>query len=236
MDTELSVVILGYKAGKRLYGFVDKTIKLLNSSVPSWEIVLVGNYLENTNDDTPKVVEDIASTRDNIKFVAQPKQGMMGWDMRMGLDMAVGNYICLIDGDQQMPIEDIDRVYRKIKNDDLDFVKTYRQARYDGAARKFFSCMYNLLLRALFPGIDAKDVNSKPKIFKREAYDKMHLLSNDWFIDTEMAIQARRLKFKAGSIPTKFYKCEYRKSFIKFDTPFEFIKNLFYARIKEFFR
>jgi len=235
MYPEISVVILCYKAGQRTYNFVDRIVRLLNRSIPSWEIILVGNYFENSNDETPNVVKDIASKNKNIKAMAIPKQGMMGWDARNGLAMATGNYICIIDGDEQMSYRDIVRVYRKIKKEDLDFVKTYRAKRFDGTIRIIVSFIYNIIFILLFPGIKASDVNSKPKIIKKEILHKMNLTSNDWFFDAEMMIQVRRLKLKIGLIPAKFYKCNYRNSFVKFSAIFEFIKNLLYARFKEFF-
>ena len=64
----------------------------------------------------------------------------------------------------------------------------------------------------------------------------MHLASDDWFLDAEIIIKARRLKLKIGEVPTKFYKCEYRKSYVNWRAIFEFIKNLFFARIKEFLK
>ena len=233
---ELSIVILCYQTGERIRDFVDKVVKLIDSVVPSWEIVLVANYLENANDITPEIVKDISFKNKNIKYVARVKEGMMGWDAISGLEKAAGKYICLIDGDEQMPPEDIVRVYRKIKNDDLDLVKTYREVRYDGLFRRFISAVYNLLFNLFFPGTYVKDVNSKPKIFKKEAYDRMRLLSDDWFLDAEMIIQAKKLRFRIGDVPTKFYKCCYRKSFVKFNTIFEFIGNLLKARFEEFFK
>lgn len=235
MRPEISVVILCYGAGERAYDFVGKVERLLDRFVPSWEMVLIGNYWEGSGDKTPDVVKDIASRRENIKYVAIPKRGMMGWDARSGLEKADGDHICLIDGDEQMPYRDIVRVYRKIKKDNLDLVKTYRVVRYDGITRVFISVMYNLIFTALFPGIKARDVNSKPKIIKKEAFDKMALVSDDWFLDAEIMIQARRLGLKVGEIPSKFYKCNYRNSFVKLGTIFEFIRNLLSARKKEFF-
>jgi glycosyltransferase involved in cell wall biosynthesis len=211
-EINLSVVILCYGAGQRVYGFVDKTIKFLENNVPSWEIVLVGNYFEkNQEDNTPDVVKDIASKDTRIKAVVLPKEGMMGWDARAGLRCAVGRYICLIDGDEKMPSEDIIRVYQKIKDEGLDLVKPYRIIRHDGIARKILSFFYNLIFKMLFPCFPVKDINSKPKIMTRQAYEKMCLESNDWFLDAEMMIQVRRLKLRIGEIPTKFYKCEYRQ-------------------------
>ena len=236
-EINLSVVLLCYGAGQHVYGLVDKTIKLMENHVPSWEIILVGNYFEkNQEDNTPDIVKDIASKNIRIKAVVIPKEGMMGWDARTGLSRASGRYICLIDGDEQMPSEDIIRVYQKIRDEGLDLVKPYRIIRYDGLARKMLSFIYNLLFRILFPGFHVRDINSKPKIMTRQAYATMCLESNDWFLDAEMMIKARRLKLRVGEIPTKFYKCEYRQSFVRFGAIFEFVKNLIRYRIREFRR
>lgn len=236
MQPELSVVILCYKTSQRVRGFVESVIKLLEGSVPSWELILVGNYWEGSNDDTPAVIRDIAAGRKNIKALAMPKEGMMGWDARSGLREATGKFICLIDGDSQMPAEDIVRVYKKIKEENLDFVKTYRIKRHDSIARSLNSNIYNLIFNVLFPGIHVRDANSKPKIFTREAYDKLRLEANDWFLDAEMLIQARRLKFKMGDVPTEFYKCCFRKSYVRPDAILEFVRNLLRARVKEFLK
>ena len=231
---ELSIVILCYGAGERVYGFVDRVSKLLERFVPSWEMILVGNYLEGARDRTSSIVEEVASKRENIHAVVMPKKGMMGWDARSGLDRARGKYVCLIDGDEQMPYRDIVRVYRKIKKDDLDIVKTYRAVRHDGFKRIVISIVYNILFMMVFPGIAARDINSKPKVMKKEVYDRMDLRSDDWFLDAEIMIKARRLKLKVGMVPSKFYKCDYRGSFVKMVTILEFLRNMLNARLAEF--
>lgn len=230
-DIELSVVILCYRSGNRIRYFTDKVINILEKNVPSWEMVLVGNYVENTDDNTPSAVKDIASKHKNIQAVTLPKKGMMGWDARSGLDKATGRYLCLIDGDEQMPPEDIIRVYKKITDEGLDIVTTHRMRRYDGMIRSLNSFLYNLITKILFPGIKVKDINSKPKVLTKNAYDKMSLKSDDWFLDAEMIIKASRLKIKTGEVPTEFHKCSYRKSFVRPGTVFEFVKNLLKARI-----
>jgi glycosyltransferase involved in cell wall biosynthesis len=235
MAAELSVVILCYRAEDQAYDFVKKTSGLLKESGISWELILVGNYVKGSDDRTPKIIREIAANNEHIKAVTLPKEGMMGWDARSGLSVAEGRFICLIDGDEQMPYKDIIRVYKKIKDESLDFVQTYRTIRHDGISRKIKSVMYNLIFKILFPGAGVRDINSKPKIMMREVYRDMRLSSDDWFLDAEIIIQARRLKFKMGEIPTTFYKCKYRKSYVNFHAIFEFLKNLVAARIKEFF-
>lgn len=236
MGAEISVVILCYKAENQVYDFVNKTISLLESENLSWELILVGNYIEGSSDKTPEIVKKIAEEKEHVKAVTLPKEGMMGWDARSGMNVAEGKFICLIDGDKQMPYQDIVRAYKKIKEEALDFVQTYRVIRYDGLIRKINSASYNFLFKILFPGTRLRDINSKPKVLTQEAYRRMLLTSNDWFIDAEMVIRAIALKLKVGEVPTNFYKCSYRKSFVNFYTVFEFIKNLFIVRITGFFK
>jgi Glycosyltransferases involved in cell wall biogenesis len=227
---DISIVMLCYQSGEHIRSFVDKVIKLIDAVTPCWELILVANYLSNTDDVTPEVVKDIASKNKNVKYIARVKQGMMGWDAISGLNEATGRYLCLVDGDGQVPADDIIKVYRNIKKNGLDLVKTYRVVRYDGLTRVFISNVYTLLLNLMFPGTYVRDINSKPKIFTKEVYDKMHLLSDDWFLDAEMMIRAKRVKLRIGEVPSIFYKCLHRKSLVRLSAIFEFITNLLKAR------
>jgi len=232
---ELSIVLLCYKAGESIHGLVNQLVKLLNEAqINDFELVLVGNYMEGSDDSTPQAVQALAKEYPYIRTVIKPKQGWMGWDMQSGLAAAKGKYVAVTDGDGQMPMEDIVRVYQTIKEGDYDFVKTYRETRGDGLQRKLISFFYNILFNSLFPGLKSRDVNAKPKIFKREAYQQLELTSTDWFIDAEIMIQARRLKFKIKELPTNFRGLVGRRSFISLSTSLEFIKNLIIYRIREF--
>ena len=134
---DLSVVILCYRAEEGIRPFVRRTQAVLHdAAIEDYELVLVGNYIEGAEDATPGVVAALASEDARIRHVAKPKEGMMGWDMRCGLDLARGRHLTVIDGDGQMPVEDLVRVYRVIRVDDLDLVKTYRLRRGDGWRRR----------------------------------------------------------------------------------------------------
>lgn len=236
MPPELSVVVLCYKAGRKTEEFVNRVISEISILTQDWELVLVGNYIPgDTTDETPAVVKELATKNPRIKAVTLEKKGMMGWDARSGLAQATGNLIALIDGDGQMPPEDLTRVFKKLKTGNLDMVKTYREKRMDGFFRKINSDVYNILFRVLFPGFAVRDVNSKPKIFTRAFFDKLKLTSNDWFLDAEIMIQARRYKCRLGEVPTVFYESKNRKSFVRIKHILEFLINFARARLVEFF-
>ena len=233
-NPEISVVVLAYRSATTITSFVDSLVESLEKEQLLWEIVLVGNYFEGVGDKTPDVVRGISARDSRIKAVAKIKKGMMGWDMKSGLQMATGRTLAVIDGDGQMPSRDVIRVYQLMKTNGLDFAKTYREKRNDGSYRRLISVVYNILFKLLFPGINAWDMNSKPKIMTREFYEKLHLESNGWFIDAEIMIFVRRLRAKVGEIKTEFLSMDSRPSFVKPLSILEFLGNLFWYRVKEF--
>jgi glycosyltransferase involved in cell wall biosynthesis len=230
-DPRMSVVILAYRSGEGIHAFVESIVQSLDKNEPSWEIILVGNYFVDDGDSTPCIVSKIAQSHPRIRSVTRIKEGMMGWDMKSGLEVAKGRTIAVIDGDGQMPFEDVIHVYKKLKDEGLDLVKTFRIQRDDGLYRKTISVVYNIFFNVLFPGLNCRDVNSKPKIMTREVYNRMHLNSNGWFIDAEIMIQAREMNLKVGEIPTIFLQINYRPSFVKLRSIWEFSVNLIWYRL-----
>ena len=230
--TELSIVILCYHSGKTILPFFSKLESMLVEASIDYEIVLVANDFADSRDQTNKIVKELARGRPHVKTVCKIKRGMMGWDMKQGLYASTGKYICVIDGDGQFPIDSILKVYSEISNGEYDLVKTYRDKRFDGMYRTIISGVYNFLFNILFPGMNSKDINSKPKMMTRNAYSQMDLQSNDWFIDAEIMILARKLKLRILEIPVTFLANESRKSFVRFGAIAEFIYNLIVYRIK----
>ena len=70
----------------------------------------------------------------------------------------------------------------------------------------------------------------------RDAYSRMNLESDDWFIDAEIMIQARRLGLRVGELPTGFLGLSGRRSFIGLSAIMEFLRNMVSYRISEWFR
>ena len=220
-----SLVVLCYRSGQNIIPFVERLQRTLSRCNFSWELVLVGNYVEGSDDETPEVVKKLAERSDNIRTVIRPKQGMMGWDMRTGLDAARGTYIGVIDGDGQFPPESIIACLLKCELEDLDLTKTYRVIRDDGLYRRLISAVYNTIFSLLF-GFKVRDINSKPKIIRRDKYELLNLQSDDWFADAEIVIRARELGLKIGETPVHFSINDARGSFVKPRAILEFSSNL----------
>src|SRR6267142_179551 len=189
MDPELSVVVLCYRSGGAVRSFAARIRKaLLDAGIDNYQLVLVGNYVTGSGDTTPDVVRELAAGDARIVCSAVAKQGMMGWDLRSGLALATGEYLAVIDGDGQVLVEDVVRIYRLLREQGLDLAMTYRRQRGDGLKRKLLSLVFNGLFHILFPGLPVRDINAKPKIMTRSAFERMTLQSTDWFIDAEIMI------------------------------------------------
>ncbi|WP_339881765.1 glycosyltransferase family 2 protein [Polaribacter vadi] len=233
-NPELSVVVLCYRSEYSIIPFIEKVKETVEKLTDNFEIILVANFIENSNDKTATIVQEIANKDTVYKPICKPKEGMMGWDMKEGLAICRGNYLCVIDGDGQFPIDNITKCYNEIKKGTYDLVKTYRIKREDGFYRKSISKIYNFLFSILFSSIDSKDINSKPKIFTRKAYNQMNLTSDDWFIDAEIMLEVKRLGISFYEFPTEFLSLNDRQSFVKFSAILEFVKNLFLFKFKDF--
>ena len=230
---ELSVVVLCYRAGR---GAVDLAAQLcdeLEQAEIDYELILVANYDREGRDPTPQLVSGFAAGHPRARAIARVKEGMMGWDMRSGLDAARGDHIAVIDGDGQMPTSDIVKVYRLLQIGGYDLVKTFRAQRLDGLYRATISGLYNLLFRLLFPGAAKfRDINSKPKVMTRAAYESMDLVSNDWFTDAEIMIEAIRNRLSVGEVSTIFLSNERRATFVPVSAIWEFLGNLIAYRLR----
>jgi glycosyltransferase involved in cell wall biosynthesis len=229
-----SIVILAYRAQDSIIQYVAKLESLLcSNSIDNYEIILVANYDQNRCDSTPDIARTLSKDNSRIRALTELKMGMMGWDARMGLLAATGDTIALIDGDGQMPPEDIIRVHNVMISGEFDFVKTYRISRGDGWSRKIASTGFNFIFRFMFPGCRFRDVNSKPKMFSRHALESLNLGCDGWFFDGEVVTEAMRLNLSFAEIPTHFKENEWRGSFVNLATVLEMLISLIKLRISK---
>jgi hypothetical protein len=66
----------------------------------------------------------------------------------------------------------------------------------------------------------------------REAYERMTLESDDWFIDAEIILNCINLNLRVYEIPIEFHSLGTRKSFVKPRALFEFIRHMIEYRLR----
>ena len=229
---ELSAIVLCYRAGDSILNVIRPLYGELERAGVPFEVVLVANYWPADEDPTPAVVAEFAESRPHVRTVVRTKEGGMGWDMRAGFAAARGEYMIVLDGDGQNPIESVLSLYHEMKRTQADVGKGRRIARFDGPYRRIVSYVYNALFLVLFGTRNARDINGKPKGLTRRAYEMMDLRSDDWFIDAEIVLQAQRLKLRLVEIPIVFRRNDVRDSFVRPGAIPEFLLNMLRARVR----
>lgn len=227
---ELSAIVLCYRAEEAVLPVVEELHALLEASGVSFELVLVANYHADGRDSTPEVVRAFAGTHPHTRVVARVKEGAMGWDLRSGLDAARGDVLVVIDGDGQYAATDVLRMYRAIRVGGADVMKGRRMRRSDGVYRRLLSAAYNLVFFVLFPRRAVWDVNGKPKGLTRAAHERLELRADDWFLDAELVLEARRLGLRIEDLPVE-YGVGARPSFVRPGAIWEFARNMLRYRL-----
>ena len=226
------MIVLCYEAREAIHRVIDPLYAQLEAAGIAYELLLVANQWPDRPDPTGRVVTEFARRRDRVRTVINVKRGAMGWDMRSGLAAAGGDYMVVMDGDAQNPVDDVLKMYRRMKATGVDVMKGRRIARFDGPYRRTISAVYNLMFALLFGTRGIWDVNGKPKGLTRAAYEAMELESDDWFIDAEMVLSAQRQGLTIGELPVVFHSNEERDSFVRPTAILEFLKNMARQRLR----
>lgn len=193
------------------------------------KFILVNN---GSKDATGKIIDQLVREFKEVTSLTVKQNKGYGYGIRRGLRACKTAYLGFMCGDGQTDVDDLIKVVKELQNDPhLDICKVTRTKRHDGWKRRFISFMYNHLFTLLF-FFPVKDVNGTPKIFKRTAYLKLNLISNDWFIDAELMLKAKLDNMSIKEIPTQFHPRKTGSSFVNNATIFEFLRNLLVFRLK----
>jgi glycosyltransferase involved in cell wall biosynthesis len=222
----LSVVVLCYRAEDHAGTVIMPLYEELEASGVPYELVLVANAWAGSGDTTPAVVAELARDRPAMSVVSFDKGGDMGWDMRTGLQAARGDYLVVIDGDGQVPTRYALDIYKELERTGADIVKGRRYLREDGTARTLSSIIFNLLFVVVFGTRALWDINGRPKGFRRDAWERLDLRTDDWFTDAEIVLKARQLGLRIRELPVVFLANPARPSFVNLGTFWEFLRNM----------
>lgn len=195
----------------------------------SVEFILVNN---GSSDKTGEIINRLRKEFRIIKSITIGKNMGYGYGVRKGLELCHSPYIGYMWGDGQIkPMYLVRAAKELINNSTLDICKVVRIKRHDGLKRNLITKIYNLLFSILFL-MKMRDVNGTPKLFKSSSYKKLKLLSNDWFLDAEVLIKAKRENLAIKEISAIFTPRAGGTSNVGYLTIFEFLFNILRFRLK----
>ncbi len=224
---ELSLAIPLYNEADNVEQVVTDLVHALEKANIDYELVLVNN---GSTDATGDIIERLARENPRLVPVHIPVNRGYGWGIITGLRHCRGRYLGYAWGDNQVRAEDVVRIFLRLRQGDVDMVKSLRVERHDGWQRLVITRIYNAVFPFFFP-VRSADVNGCPKIFAREAYEVLRPKSRNWFIDAEIMIKAHRLGLRVAEVPVVFYPRTSGKSKVRWKTVLEFAWDMIRYRL-----
>lgn len=121
-----SLIIPVYNEEGLIDELVSRSTKALESFTPNYEILFIN---DGSTDSTLRKLIEARKQYPRIKIVDLSRNFGHQAAFTAGLEMALGNYVAMMDGDLQDPPELLAEMYRKIKEDGFDIVSGKRQGR-----------------------------------------------------------------------------------------------------------
>jgi glycosyltransferase involved in cell wall biosynthesis len=223
-DAAFSAVITLYNEEKNVEPLTRNLMAAFKQELSGrpFELVLV---LNGPQDNTPEIARRLANEFSEISLVNLEENQGYGGGLLAGLSAARGATVGIFDGDEQIESADVAKIFSTSLSTSYDLVKAKRTGREDGIQRLFVSSIFNTLFSIMFGRISA-DINGKPKVLKRAAYERLNLTATDWFIDAEIMIQAARLGLSVKEVPVVFRRRKAGSSNVRLETLSEFLKNM----------
>jgi len=220
----LSIIIPAYNEEENLDSTVHNIVDIFDKNNVSFELIIVDN---GSTDNSFAVIHKLKEEIPEVKSIKIYPNIGYGNGVIQGLKIARGGILGFIPADGQIKAEDVLKIYLKVKESDIDICKGTRVVRNDNFTRKLISFTYNSIFKLMFH-CPYRDINSPPKIFKRDFYKTANLKSKDWFLDAEIMLKAYWGKYKVEEVPVVFLPRKNGWSKVRFMAILEFFKNMIY--------
>ncbi len=202
----LSIIIPTYNEEERIIPTIGAIASHVSGLDFEWELIVAD---DGSSDSTLALVRDLGFV--NLRPLEAERNGGKGSAVRRGMLAARGSYVLFADADNSTPIEELDKLLSKVRDDGYDVAIGSRAA--DGAEvankslfRKVLSGGLNWIVSTLFQ-IKVKDTQCGFKLFSAEAAQRLHQAQTiDGFsFDLEILYLADKLGYRIAEVPVSWY-------------------------------
>lgn len=213
---DLSIVVPCYNESSILKDSVSELVRFVDQTIYSYEIIFVD---DKSSDGTQKLIEQIASGKDNMKWLFHSENIGRGGAVIDGIKIANGDIVGFIDIDLEVHPRYIIPMVIAIKEEGFDMATANRIYRPNliGMSRDIASLSYHWFVKFLIK-LPLEDTETGFKFFRRKKIlpllDKTK--SKGWFWDTEICYFAHVHNMKIKEIPCLFIRRHDKKSSVNF--------------------
>jgi glycosyltransferase involved in cell wall biosynthesis len=157
----------------------EKNIKILNKRIEktlrgnlNYEVIWVD---DGSKDKTEEILKEICKEKDVKGISLMTRTGQSG-ALMAGIEMAKGDYIATMDGDNQDDPKDFIKMIKKLEKEDLDAVIGWRKNRWTGNFfRKLPSLTANKIMKIAFGDLGIHDTGCMMKVVRADVMKKIKL-------------------------------------------------------------
>ena len=180
---------------------IKKIIDQLESKlkISSYEIIFINDF---STDNTNKITKELIKNKTQINIYDNNKKGLGGAIIK-GIYKSSGEFICIMMSDLSDSIDDLEKYYDIIKNENIDAV--FGSRFIEGAKlidypkkKLILNRIFNIVTKLLFIS-KYNDFTNAFKIYKKEALLKTFPLvseSFNIFLELPLKIISRKMKYK----------------------------------------
>ena len=180
---------------------IKKTIDQLLSKlkISPYEIIFINDF---STDNTFEVIKGLIEKKPQINIFNNQRKGL-GGAITQGIGKASGEAVCIMMSDLSDSIEDLEKYYNIIKDNNVDAVfgsRFIKGSDIDGYPKKklILNRIFNTITKLVFLS-DYNDFTNAFKIYKKEALlNTFPLVSESFniFLELPLKIISRKMKYK----------------------------------------
>jgi dolichol-phosphate mannosyltransferase len=164
-----SLIIPVYNEEGLINELASRSIKAIESFTTNYEILFIN---DGSTDATLQKLIEIRKHHSRIKIVDLSKNFGHQAAFTAGLEMALGNYVAMMDGDLQDPPELLSEMYRMIKDEGYDIVSGKRKGR-KGKRHRLATNLFHMVFKRT-AGISEMENSGNFSVMNRNAVNALN--------------------------------------------------------------
>jgi glycosyltransferase involved in cell wall biosynthesis len=229
LPVSISVFFPCYNEQANVERTLNQAIKTLEKINADYQIIIVN---DGSSDATGQIADKIAAQNSKVKVVHHKTNLGYGAAIRSGIKASVKNLVFFTDSDGQFDINELPPLLPLIRQ--FDIVSCFRINRRENFLRRLNGFCWTKLVCLLF-GLKVRDIDCAFKLFKKEVFDNIELVSTGALISAEILARAAGKGFSITQVGVHHYpRTAGSPTGAKFTVIFRAFKELFrlYSQIR----
>ena len=195
----ISLFLPCYNEADNVARTARQALDVLGRLGADFEVIIVD---DGSTDATGEIADSLAAENDRVKVLHHPTNRGYGAALQSGFKAAQKELVFYTDGDGQFDINEMPALLPLCKK--YGIVSCYRLNRQEGLIRRINAWCWTKLVCLMF-GMRLRDIDCAFKLYKREIFDNIKILSAGALVDAEILARAIRKGYTVTQVGVHHY-------------------------------